>query len=127
MSIQPLSTSEKLSSLPDNDISKVIIRDANNSAIIAEATFATDVIVDESSYYIDPSTVEMSRLERSDRAITCPYKGKGFWLDLVDDDVRVRDVAWVYTDTNPDYAQFKDRIGFYSRNFRGTLVEVVNS
>jgi uncharacterized protein (DUF427 family) len=122
--IEPLTQNQLDNYLPPTIL---IVRDANNGSIIAEADIDQHVIIDEGSYYIDPTKVNPHRLEKTDRSVTCPYKGSGYWLDLVDDHARVRDAAWVYTDTNPDYERFRNRIGFYSRNFRGTIVEVITT
>lgn len=105
---------------------KLMIKDAGSDDIIAQAML-DKVVRHEGSYYLSPDDVNTQHLKISERTGVCQYKGLYHWIDLVKDNVRVEDVAWIYHDPNPDHIQIKGRYGFYKRNFRGTIVEIVDT
>lgn len=106
---------------------RLIIRDSGSDAVLVDINLDDTVVLHEGSYYVPTDQVNMDNLEVTVRSERCPYKGVYHWIDLVKDNVRVENVAWIYQDPPEDYAQLRDRIGFYKRNFRGTLVEIVES
>jgi uncharacterized protein (DUF427 family) len=107
-------------------MTQLIIRDAGSDAIVAQSDMDT-VVLHEGNYYVSPDDVNMENLEVTERTGICSYKGLYHWIDLVKDGTRVENVAWVYHDPSPEHIMIKGRYGFYKRNFRGTLVEIVDT
>ena len=106
-------------------MSRVIIRNAGNNQIIAEAPLDT-IIELESTYYLPSENVKLDGMEITERTDVCPYKGISNQIDWVDDGVRVENIAWVYQNTKPEFDHIKDKIGFYARSLRGTIVQVID-
>ncbi len=106
-------------------MSRVVIRNAGNNQVIAEAQL-DNIVKLEGTYYLPAENVKLESMEITQRTDVCPYKGISNQIDWVADGVRMENIAWVYQNTNPDYDHIKDRIGFYARSLRGTLVQVID-
>lgn len=97
-----------------------IISQMNPAQTIAQADRSDDVVIIENNYYFSPDRVNMTNLKLTDRTYNCPYKGRCYWLDYVDGDVTVPNIAWVYDDPMNGYEIIKGRIAFYSRETTAT-------
>lgn len=106
-------------------MSRVVIRNAGTNQVIAEAPL-DDIITVEGTYYLPAENVNLNHMEITERTDVCPYKGISNQIDWIADGVRMENIAWVYQNTKPEFEHIKDRIGFYKRSLRGTLVQVID-
>lgn len=83
---------------------RLIIRDSGSDAILVDVPLDDNVVLHESSYYVSANQVKMDNLEVTSRTEVCQYKGLYHWVDLVKDNVRVENVAWIYQDPPQEYA-----------------------
>lgn len=71
----------------------------------------------EASYpavlYIPRKDVDMARLERSDHATYCPYKGDCAYFSIPSGGARSENAVWTYESPYPAVAQIKDHLAFY--------------
>lgn len=79
----------------------------------------------EGNWYFDASAVS-EKLQMSSHDYTCPYKGKCYYADFVDDPRRVADVAWVYGDPKDGWEHIKGKYGFYDGEMRNTKADVTD-
>jgi uncharacterized protein (DUF427 family) len=77
----------------------------------------------EGNWYFDATTVS-PKLIMSSHDYTCPYKGKCYYADFVDEPRRVIDVAWVYDNPKPGWEHIKGKYGFYAGDLAKTKDEV---
>jgi uncharacterized protein (DUF427 family) len=77
----------------------------------------------EGNWYFDPSAVNQSLLVVTDRTYTCPIKGTCNWVDFVDGNRKVKDVAWVYPKTKSGHEAIAGKFGFYAGSRNGTKQE----
>lgn len=74
--------------------------------------------VQEASYpvvhYLPRADVDMSRLEPSDHASWCPFKGEASYFDLIGTDgARAENAVWTYEAPADGVAAIKDHLAFY--------------
>src|SRR5438552_17982606 len=55
--------------------------------------------------YLPRADMDMSKLERTDRVTTCPYKGEANYFSLTDGDVRDENAVWTYDTPIPGVAE----------------------
>ena len=65
-------------------------------------------------WYVPVEDVDMTRLEPSDHATVCAYKGQASYHSVVGAGEEGRNIAWTYRDPLHEAAQVKDLICFYS-------------
>ncbi|MBA2564716.1 MAG: DUF427 domain-containing protein [Gemmatimonadetes bacterium] len=78
----------------------------------------------EGNWYFQPSRVDTSVLEVTERTYTCPYKGTCRWVDYVGEEGRIPEVAWIYDSPKPGYEPIGGRYGFYGSPRSGTFARV---
>ncbi|MBP7766955.1 DUF427 domain-containing protein [Candidatus Saccharibacteria bacterium] len=88
-----------------------------NDNIIAEADRA-ELIYIEGNWYFPPSSVDMTKLRKSNTPYTCPWKGVCQYLDVGQGDNWSQDVAWSYPEPKPSAIDavkkdFSNYIAFY--------------
>lgn len=92
---------------------RVTITEKSSGAVLADARDA-QVHKAEGNWYLDPSSVDATKLEVTTHDYTCPYKGTCHYVDYVDGATRVPRVAWVYANPKDGWDAIKGRYGFYS-------------
>lgn len=65
-------------------------------------------------WYIPAEDVDMSKLEPSEHATVCAYKGQASYHSVAGAGVDGRNIAWTYRDPLHEAAQIKDLVCFYS-------------
>ena len=93
---------------------RITIQEAETGQVLATAVYPDQVAFFEATWYFDVERVDMTHLVISDRTYTCPYKGTCYWIDLETSNRQIRDIAFTYFDTPPEYNFIKDKIGFLS-------------
>lgn len=63
--------------------------------------------------YIPRKDVDMARLERSDHATYCPYKGDCAYFSIPSGGARLANAVWTYENPYPAVAQIKGHLAFY--------------
>ncbi len=64
-------------------------------------------------FYLPRDDVDLARLERSDRATYCPYKGDAAYYGIPGAGERGADAAWTYEAPYEAVSPIKDRLAFY--------------
>ncbi len=104
----------------------IVIKEAGTGTVLAHGQNEMDVVGYEGNLYFDPAAVNQSVLEVTERTYTCPHKGTCNWVDFAGPGgVRVRDVAWIYSQVKPGHEQIQGRFGFYSGGRGSTRQEGV--
>lgn len=86
-----------------------------DDTVIARADEDDVVLVEGNKYVPKAALADGVRLERSDTAYTCPWKGPASYWNVVVGDRTIDDGAWSYDDLMPSAV---DRVG---RDFEGHL------
>ncbi|NJM82698.1 MAG: DUF427 domain-containing protein [Tabrizicola sp.] len=80
-------------------------------------TSAAALELKEGSYppvlYIPRADIDMSRLERSERSSTCPWKGKASYYAIVTPEGRLDNAVWSYEAPTPDMQAIAGHLAFY--------------
>ena len=63
--------------------------------------------------YIPRSDIDFSRLERTDHATYCPYKGDCNYYSLPSGGKKSVNAVWMYENPYPAVAQIKGHVAFY--------------
>lgn len=63
--------------------------------------------------YIPRADVDMSKLERTTRASTCPWKGKASYYSIRTATGMLENAVWSYEDPLPQMAQIAGHLAFY--------------
>jgi uncharacterized protein (DUF427 family) len=63
--------------------------------------------------YIPRKDVDMSRLERTDHATYCPYKGESAYYSIPMGGARSANAVWTYESPYAAVAEIKDHLAFY--------------
>jgi uncharacterized protein (DUF427 family) len=63
--------------------------------------------------YIPREDADMSALERTDRATTCPYKGEASYFSIRDGVARDDNAVWTYETPKPAVATIGSHLAFY--------------
>ena len=83
--------------------------------VIAETRNA--LTLRESDYppvqYIPPEDVDLPKLERTDHATYCPYKGDANYYSVPVGGKKSVNAVWSYEDPFPSVAQIKGHVAFY--------------
>ena len=64
-------------------------------------------------YFIPCEDIRMECLEPTLRRTACEWKGEARYFDVVVEDRRIRNAAWVYPSPTPAFAAIRDHIAFY--------------
>ena len=92
---------------------RVIVRLAGH--VIADTRAA--LVLREASYppvhYVPRGDVDLSLLERTDRATYCPYKGDCSYFSIPLGGAKSRNAVWSYEEPYPAAAAIKDHLAFY--------------
>lgn len=83
-----------------------------------------DVFELEGNWYFNPEATKRDLLALTDVTYVCSYRGTSLWFDLVTEQGKVRQVAWVYKEATPDYAFMQDKIGFYPGETATTIAKI---
>ena len=83
-----------------------VIADTRSALTLREATYPP-------VQYIPRQDVDLSRLERTDHATYCPYKGDSSYYSVPAGGKRSVNAVWTYEDPYPAVAQIKGHVAFY--------------
>ena len=83
-----------------------VIADSSNALTLREADYPP-------VQYIPVEDVDFSRLERTDHATYCPYKGECSYYSVPAGGEKSVDAVWTYEDPYPAVAQIKGHVAFY--------------
>lgn len=99
----------------------MVIRNKYTDEVIASGSSADDTArVFEGAWYFPTDRVDTSQLKLTERTYNCPYKGICYWYDMDTPDGNARNIAWVYQNPLPNYAQYAGWIAFYPRESAAT-------
>jgi uncharacterized protein (DUF427 family) len=83
-----------------------VIADTRNSLTLRESDHSP-------VQYIPREDVDLTQLERTDRATYCPYKGDCSYYSVPAGGEKSVNAAWTYEDPYPAVAQIKGHVAFY--------------
>jgi uncharacterized protein (DUF427 family) len=83
-----------------------VIADTSNALTLREAAYAP-------VQYIPAQDVDFSRLERTDHATYCPYKGDCHYYSIPAGGKKSVNAVWSYDDPFPAVAQIRGHVAFY--------------
>jgi uncharacterized protein (DUF427 family) len=83
-----------------------VVADTRDALILREASYPA-------VQYIPRKDVDMSLLERTDRATYCPYKGDCAYYSIPAGGQRSANAVWTYEVPFAAVAQIKDHLAFY--------------
>jgi uncharacterized protein (DUF427 family) len=83
-----------------------VVADTRDALALREASYAT-------VFYIPRDDVDLARLERSDHATYCPYKGDAAYYSIPATGERGTNAVWTYEAPYDAVAPIKDRLAFY--------------
>ena len=84
-----------------------VIADTRNALTLREADYFP-------VQYIPRADVDFSRLERTDHATYCPYKGDCNYYSVPSGGKKSVNAVWTYEDPYPAVAQIKEHVAFYA-------------
>lgn len=87
------------------------IADTRDALALLESTYPV-------VFYLPRKDVDMTALQRTAHATTCPYKGKASYFSIVSGGRGGENAAWSYETPNPSVAEIKDHIAFYADRVR---------
>jgi uncharacterized protein (DUF427 family) len=83
-----------------------IIADTRAALVLREADYPP-------VQYIPRRDVDMSKLQRTDHATYCPYKGECAYYSIPDGGERATNAVWTYEAPYESVASIKDHLAFY--------------
>ena len=83
-----------------------VIADTGNAPTLREADYSP-------VQYIPREDVDLSRLERTDHATYCPYKGDCNYYSVLAGGKKSVNAVWTYENPYPAVVQIKGHIAFY--------------
>jgi uncharacterized protein (DUF427 family) len=83
-----------------------VVADTRNALTLREAAYPP-------VQYIPKEDVDFSRLERTDHATYCPYKGDCNYYSVRAGGKKSVNAAWAYEDPFPAVVQIKGHVAFY--------------
>jgi uncharacterized protein (DUF427 family) len=83
-----------------------VIADTRNALTLREAALPA-------VQYVPREDVDMSQLERTDRATYCPYKGDCAYYSIPAGGARSANAVWTYETPYAAVAEIKNRLAFY--------------
>ena len=83
-----------------------IIADTRAALVLREADYPP-------VQYIPRRDVDMSKLQRTDHATYCPYKGECAYYSIPDGGERATNAVWTYEAPYKSVASIKDHLAFY--------------
>jgi len=84
-----------------------LIADTGNALTLREADYPA-------VQYIPREDVDLSKLERTDHATYCPYKGECSYYSVPAGGKKSVNAVWSYEDPFPAVAQIKGHVAFYT-------------
>jgi uncharacterized protein (DUF427 family) len=107
--------------VPDSGHPITIERNASRVVVTAGGTIIADtrdaLTVREARYpavlYIPRKDVDMTRLERTDHATYCPYKGDCAYYSIPSAGERGTDAVWTYENPYEAVEAIRDHLAFY--------------
>lgn len=63
--------------------------------------------------YVPREDIDMSRLVRTEKATTCPWKGQASYFSVRTDSGVLDNAVWTYEDPIPDVAPIAGHLAFY--------------
>jgi len=70
--------------------------------------------------YIPRADVDMVRLQQTDHASYCPYKGQASYFSVLADGTQLENAVWSYEAPYDAVAEIKDHLAFYADRFEIT-------
>jgi uncharacterized protein (DUF427 family) len=83
-----------------------VVADTGNALTLREADYPA-------VQYIPREDVDLSQLERTDRATYCPYKGDCNYYSVPAGGEKSVNAVWTYEDPYPAVAQIRGHVAFY--------------
>ena len=83
-----------------------VIADTGNALTLREADYPA-------VQYIPREDVDLSQLERTDRATYCPYKGDCSYYSVAAGGKKSVNAVWTYENPYPAVAEIKGHVAFY--------------
>lgn len=83
-----------------------VIADTRAALVLREASYPP-------VHYVPRGDVDLSLLERTDRATYCPYKGDCSYFSIPLGGAKSRNAVWSYEEPYPAAAAIKDHLAFY--------------
>jgi uncharacterized protein (DUF427 family) len=83
-----------------------VVADTRNALALREATYPPVL-------YLPREHVDLGRLERTDHATYCPYKGDAAYYSIPAAGERGTNAVWTYEAPYESVASIKDRLAFY--------------
>lgn len=83
-----------------------VIADTRDALALREARYPA-------VYYIPRKDVDMTRLERTDHATYCPYKGDCAYFSIPSAEGRGKNAVWTYEHPYEAVEQIRDHLAFY--------------
>lgn len=71
--------------------------------------------------YFPRADVDMSRLERTDHATYCPYKGDASYYSVRSDSGQLDNAVWSYETPHPALAEIEGYVAFYPNRVEVTV------
>lgn len=83
--------------------------------VVAESTKAIKLLErnHDAVFYFPQEDVQLDKLERTDHATHCPYKGDASYWTLRGEDVSAENAVWAYESPIAAVAGIKDLMAFY--------------
>jgi uncharacterized protein (DUF427 family) len=63
--------------------------------------------------YVPRADIDMTRLVRTEKSTSCPWKGQANYYSIRGDDGAVKDAVWTYEDPKADVAAIAGHLAFY--------------
>jgi uncharacterized protein (DUF427 family) len=112
---------DKVAKIPGPDHPITITPNSNRVIVKASGRVVADtrgaLVLQEASYppvlYIPRSDVDMSKLERTEHATYCPYKGECAYYSIPIGGERAINSVWSYEAPYDSVAAIKDYLAFY--------------
>ena len=101
------------------------IKIVHQGEVIASATRALRILETSHppTYYLPREDIKEELLVANRNRTFCEWKGEASYFDLVMGDTVVSDVAWTYTEPNPDYQDLVGHLAFYAQKLEACYVD----
>lgn len=88
----------------------IVVADSRHALTLREASYLA-------VQYIPRADVDMARLQRTDHATYCPYKGNASYFSMTEGGPRLENAVWSYEAPYDAVAVIRDHLAFYPDRF----------